>query len=558
MKNRVLLIGIFFFVIFSLITWKLVDVQILEHQQWLSKANSLQKREIKTQPKRGKIYDQRGNPLALNVKAYSIAVDSYNMTKPEVLVSILHKFLPMSEKEIRSLIYRKSYFTWIARQVEYSKAQQIKQTADKRGADGLLFVDSWKRVYPYQKLGGHVLGFTGVDYHGLAGLEYSMDDTLSGSPAVTELVYGADRTAYRMRVKKAETPGHNLHLTMDNRIQHIVQQELEEGVERFQAKKGWSVVIEPNTGNVLAMAQTINYDPNHYNKYPQRTRRNLSVSYTFEPGSIMKAFTALAALDSGIATPDTVVDGDSPVTISGHNIHNAQYKDWGQITFTEAIQNSVNTGIIRIAQRLGENRLYTHLVNLGFGSETEIRIPGEQSGKLRALRNWSDLAIGSIPIGQSISVTALQLASRMAAIANGGRLIPPTLVEKVTSSKGQTVYAAPPQNGIRIGSPESVAQLKNMLRKVVTDGTGTKAAIPGVSVCGKTGTAQKAGPYGGYMEDKYISSFAGFFPKKEPQYLILIILDEVGTTPVWGGATAGQIFHEVATRLITLNKNQAK
>ncbi|MFP4588848.1 MAG: peptidoglycan D,D-transpeptidase FtsI family protein [Candidatus Bipolaricaulota bacterium] len=555
MRKRLLAIAFAFVLILGLILWRLVGVQILEHKQWLSQAKSAQERTVEIPSRRGRIYDRNGNLLALNKKAYSIAIDSYNMTKPEILIEILQQHLDRESQELEELVYRQSYFTWIERQVEYEVAMDIKDAAEEAEARGLIFVDGWKRVYPYQDLAGHILGFTGLDGQGLAGLEYSMNQELSGEPEIKKMIYGADQVPYRETIIQQSTPGADVHLTIDSTIQHVTETEIKEGVEKFEAKQGWAIVMDPRNGEVLAMAQDETYDPNRYKESPPERQSNLPLSTTFEPGSILKVFTALAALEEGVASPQTVVNGDSPIQISNHNVHNSQYKDWGQVTLEEVITHSINTGMIRIAQRLGQANLYDFLNKAGFGSKTGIELSGEESGNLRPLRSWSDLAIGAVSIGQSLSVTAIQLISRMAAVANGGELIEPTVVKSL--EKGGNKIDNPRTDSYqgRLASQKTVEEVKTMLRQVVVEGTGQTADIPGFEVCSKSGTAQKAQPGGGYYSDRYISSFAGFFPKESPRFLILVVLDEVGTKPVWGGETAGEVFRQIAVRIGKSDRN---
>ncbi len=548
-RNRLYFIVALLVIVVGFVVWKLVSVQILQHEKWETKANTIHQRKVIVQPERGRIYDRNGELLAFNKKAYSLAVDSYDMTQPELLIDLLAEELNMSRRELKDLVYRQSYFTWIDRTVSYETGERIKSRADNLGIEGLIVTDSTKRVYPREELAGQIVGFTGVDGEGLAGAEYSLNEILEGKPQAKRIIYGADRYPYREITLAEGEPGSDVYLTIDLKIQHILKQELQEGVERFKAKKAWGVVIDPSNGEVLAMSQNDTYDPNNYNDYDSSERKNLAVSYTYEPGSILKAFSGLAALDYGVVTPDTLVNGNSPVVLYNHPINNAQYRDYGVVPFSDVIKNSINTGIVRVSQELGEQKLWSFLNKIGFGRKTGIELPGEEPGQLKYYGEWSGLSIGSIPIGQGMTVTAVQLASKMASIANGGVMVRPTIVERV-SSAGEESRLGKRASGGRVASRTSVSEMKDMLRGVVEGGTGTRADIPGYAVSGKTGTAQKA-EAGLYLEDKYISSFAGFFPRENPRYLILIVIDEVGTLPVWGGATAGAIFNEVGTRIIT-------
>ncbi len=553
-KRRFWFIGVLFLAGIGLVIWRLVSIQILEREVWKNRAEAVHEKKVTVPPERGRIYDRNGNILALNRAAYSIAVDSYNMSRPELLINILSQELEIPRSEVESLVYRQSYFTWIDRTVSYETGNRIKRRVENADIEGLILLDSTKRAYPHGELVGSIVGFTGVDGQGLAGLEYSLNDTLEGEPEVKRLTYGANRAPYRQRTLVEGRQGYDVQLTMDLRIQHVLRQELKEGVDRFEAKRAWGVVMDPETGAVLGMTQNQGFDPNNYKSYDPDQRKNIPVTNSFEPGSILKVFSGLAALDYGVVEPDSEVNGDSPIVLHGHPINNAQYRDYGTVPFTEVIKHSINTGIIRVSQQLGEKRLYDFLNDAGFGRKTGIELSSEQSGQLDHFSQWSGLSIGSIPIGQGMTVTSIQLASKMAAVANGGSLVRPTLVNRVEGPDGETIeqLKGGTSSG-RIAGPNSVKEMKDMLRLVVEEGTAPYAAIPGYEVSGKTGTAQKA-EGGSYLPDKYISSFAGFFPKDDPEYLILIVIDEVGTTPVWGGATAGKVFREVGTRLISMTE----
>ncbi len=550
-KKRLFFVAAVFVIGISLVIWRLVSIQILQREDWETRAQAVHERKITVSPERGMIYDKKGRVLAFNREAYEIAIDSYDMTKPELLIDILVDELRIRESELRDKIYRESYSTWIDRTVSYETGERIKARVNNADIDGLIFIESNRRVYPQDNLAGSIVGFTGIDGDGLAGVEYSRNSVLAGKPRVLRITYGANRNPYRRTTLVEGRPGYDVHLTIDLKIQHILKEELQQGVERFEAKRAWGVVINPGNGAVLGMAGNKSFDPNSYGKFEPDERKNLPVSETFEPGSILKVFSGIAALDHGVVEPDTMVNGNSPIILYGHPINNAQYRDYGTVPFSEVIKYSINTGIIRVSQELGERDLYHFLAKVGFGEKTGIELPGEEAGQLQHYSEWSGLSIGSIPIGQGVSVTGLQLATKMASIANGGNLVRPTIIQKVEDQEGNTISSLSRENTIKgpIANPETVTEMKNMLRTVVKEGTGQDADIPGYEVSGKTGTAQKPGK-GGYTAGKYISSFAGYFPKENPQYLALIVIDEVGTSPVWGGATAGKIFKEVGTRII--------
>lgn len=546
----VLIVGV------GLVIWRLVSIQILQREDWKTRAEAVHERKISVSPERGKIYDRKGRVLAFNREAYEVAVDSYNMTKPELLIDILGDELKIPESELNQKIYQESNFTWIDRSVSYETGQRIKARVNDADIDGVILIESNRRVYPQGDLAAPIVGFTGVDGDGMAGIEYSRNNLLAGKPKVLRMTYGANRNPYRKKTLVEGRPGYDVHLTIDLKIQHILKEKLQEGVERFEAKRAWGVVLDPRDGAVLGMAKDESFNPNSYNRYSSEERKNLVVSESFEPGSILKVFSGLAALDHGAVEPDTTVNGNSPITLHGHSINNAQYRDYGRVPFSEVIKHSINTGIIRVSQELGERNLYNFLKKVGFGKKTGVELPGEEAGQLDHYSKWSGLSIGSIPIGQGLSVTALQLAAKMATVANGGNLVKPSIISKVEGTEGKTISSLSREKTIGgpIATEETITEMKNMLRIVVKEGTGQDADIPGYGISGKTGTAQKPAE-GGYASDKYISSFAGYFPREKPRYLILIVIDEVGTRPVWGGATAGKIFNEVGTRIIKSVEN---
>lgn len=523
---------------------RLTLVQGVEHDQWLAVAQATHERTITLDPRRGSIYDRNGVPLAFDVKASAIAVDSFNMTKPDTLVQILSEELGRPPDEIAGLVYRKSYFTWIDRKVDLETAKRIKRRAEAADVYGLIFIDTWKRCYPQGDLASNVLGFVGTDGHGLEGIELYFDKELSGTPTTLHVVRGADGRTYHTETIEQGAAGQDVYLTINAVLQHVCEDEIDRGVNRFRANTGFIVLLDPRTGEVLAMAQDRRYDLNEFYRSTPESRKNLAVSFLFEPGSSFKAFTGLAALEAGVVKVTDRFNGNDGIIVAGHTMHNSENESFGTVTFAKIIQYSINTGMIRVAQRLGEDRLYQFLVDLGFGKKTGITLPGEEAGILRNVKDWSKLALAATSIGQSVGVTGIQLARGMAAVANGGELLKPQIVLRIGDGP-----ALNPTLIRRVASPENCATMRGLMRLVVESGTGTPADIPGFDVAGKTGTAQKAVPGVGYVPGKYTSLFSGFFPKDDPRYLGLVVLDEVKTTPVWGGATAGKIFHDALSRI---------
>jgi len=518
---------------------RLVQLQVIEAGEWRAYASAVQERTIEVPPRRGTIYDRTGRPLAFDVKATAIAVDGYNMTKPEALVAILSEELNRSAREISDLVYRPSYFTWIERRVSLETGQRIEDRARQTGAYGLIFLDTWQRCYPEGRLASNVVGFVGTDGVGLEGIELEFDEALGGSPSRVRVVEGADGRTYQTQIVDEGVPGEDLHLTIDADLQFVCEEEIEAGVLRFQANGGMLIVLDPQSGDVLAMAQDKGYDLNTFWKSTAEQRRNSSVCTLFEPGSIFKVFTGLAALDAGIVRPDDTFDGQDGIEVSGHVMHNADFLSYGTVTFAQIIEDSINTGMIRVALLLGEDLLHDAFARYGFGRTTGIELPGEEAGILRPAAAWSPLDLAASSIGQSVAVTGIQLARGLAIVAGDGVLPDVHIVAGRDAAAGQVV------------APQAVATtMRGLMQRVVESGTGTWAALEDFPVAGKTGTAQKATPGRGYADKKYTSLFGGLLPAEDPAFVVLVVLDEVKTQPVSGGYTAGQIFKAASTRMI--------
>ena len=524
-----------------IVVGRLVQLQIVEHRYWLDRAQASQERTIEIPPQRGTIYDRNGTVLATDVKAMAIAVDGFNIVNPEAAIAILQSALGISRSELRSKVYRDSYFTWIDRRVDFDVAQEIRSSARAQGVYGLVYIETWKRWYPQGDLASNLIGFVGTDGTGLEGLELAFDDRLRGTPSLLQVLEGADGRTYDAKVLEAGHPGADLTLSLDAGIQFICEEEITTGVSGFRAKGGMLVAMDPRSGEVLAMAQDKRYDLNSFWTSTEDSRRNLAVSHLFEPGSIFKVFTGLAALDYGVVIPSDTYDGNDGIDVSGHVMHNADNISYGTVTFAQIIEDSINTGMIRVAQQLGEERLHTFLEALGFGRSTGIELPGEERGILRPVSEWSGLALAATSIGQSVAVTGIQLARAMAVVAGDGTLPMPRITLDARDSTAPDLIVC---------AEGSASTMRLLMQRVVDSGTGTWAAVHGYAIAGKTGTAQKAVPGRGYVDGLYTSLFSGMLPTGSPELVLLAALDEVGTIPVSGGYTAGQIFQRAVQRLV--------
>jgi cell division protein FtsI/penicillin-binding protein 2 len=553
MQRRATVVFVGLLIFFALAIGRLVQLQIVQADQWKTLARRFQEGQIVGTQPRGYIYDRYGKILAHDLRAVSIAVDNYHITRPDLLERLLSTHLKISREEVREKLYRPGYFTWLARRVSPEQAANLERALREAGARGVLFIDDWKRAYPQKSLASNLIGFAGVDGQGLEGIELGFDDLLRGEETIWSVVRRADGAEIRRRLVREGRPGGDLFLTVDARIQQLAESALERGVRTYKAQAGFALVLNPWTGEILAMAQSDTYDLNRFQRSRPEARKNLPVVYAFEPGSSFKIFTMLAALEAGVIRPTERVSGSATIQIAHHIFRNSEQINYGMVTPAGVIKDSINTGMIRIAQRLGENALFTYLQRFGFGQETGVELPGEISGSLAPVKNWSALEIGAIAIGQSVAVTAIQMASKVAAIANGGQLLKPRVVKAVRGRDGGVQPTKLETMG-RIASEESCRQLTAMMIEAVRDGTGILAQIEGVTVAAKTGTAQKAVPGKGYVKGKFVASFVGFFPAEAPRYVVVIVLDEPGGREYYGGLTAAPIFKEIALGLLYLDR----
>jgi len=540
--------------VFSLVTLavvaRLVQLQVVEHGRWAALAKATQERTLDVPPRRGTIYDRSGVPLAYDVKARGIAIDSLNMTKPEALVALLNKELGIPVASLQRLIYRPSYFTWIDRKVDLATVARIEAEAKKARAYGLLFFETWKRCYPEGDLASNLLGFVGTDGAGLEGVERQFETLLAGTPDRVEILKGADGRTYETRVLEKGKPGQDLVLTIDSRFQHICEEEVSRGTQEKQGKAGFVVAMDPRTGEILAMAQSRRYDLNRFAQSSAEDRRNLPVSFLCEPGSSFKTFSALAALECGAVSTNDVFNGNDGYAVAGHPFHNAGKVSYGTVNLAKILKMSINAGIIQVAQQVGEERFHQALVNLGFGQKTGIALPGEEAGILRPVEEWSGLELATLSFGQGIAVTGVQLVRAFAAVANGGILLEPQIVVRPADGKkpaGPTVVR-------QVASPATCRTMTDLLCGVVmdSDGTAPAARVAGFKVAGKTGTAQKALPGQGYVPGRYTALFAGYLPAEAPALVLLCVIDEPAGG-AGGGLAAAPIFGRAAARIAALD-----
>jgi len=486
---------------------------------------------------RGTIFDAMGTPLALGEQATTVFADPRQISHPRTDAVIAARVLGLKERPLEKLLSDRTHgFVYVERKAPPAEATQLA----RRNLVGFGYYPEERRVYPQRSVAAPVLGYAGVDNNGLAGLELELNSQLTGRTGEETVVRDPLGHVISIENEKPAREGRNVFLTLDHTIQANAEQVLKQTVARWHAKDATAIVLDPHTGGVLAMAMEPGYDANAFPAAAAKgLQRNHAVTDVYEPGSVFKIVTIAGALSDHLVTPQTSFTLPYSIRVADRVIHDAEPRPTERMTVAQILQRSSNVGAITIATRLlGQKRLQNWISRFGFGKPTGIDFPGESAGLLPSY--WSGSTIGNVPIGQGISVTAIQLASVYAAIANGGEWIQPHLVDHVQGAQPVQPHTR------RIVSARVDRQLLTMLKGVVSDaGTAAAAEIPGYSVAGKTGTAQKPGPHG-YIPGRYVATFVGMVPASDPRLVVLVTVDEPSLA-IFGGVVAAPAFAQIAS-----------
>lgn len=533
---------------FGVILFRLVSLQVLQAAELTARADRQHQKSVTLEGARGTVTDRHGKVLAMNVEVPSIFGVPTSLDSPANAARSLSPVLHIRREEIEKKLRQDKHFVWLARKVEPEQGRRLEQLS----IDGIGMVMEGRRFYPKGPLLAHVLGFVGMDGMGLEGLERRYESQLHGEKRLTILQRDAlGRTVFPKDLREqVPATGQALTLTIDEVIQYIAEKELEEAVDHARAKSGTIIVMEPRTGAILAMAVSPRFDPNAVASLTADRWRNRALTDTYEPGSTMKVVVAAAALEERVMMPGSMLFGENGrMTIANTTIHDHEKLGW--MTFAQMIQKSSNIGAAKTGMLVGDQRLYRYLQAFGFGQRTDIDLPGEVSGLLKSPREWGRRSLASISMGQEVGVTPLQMITAVSAIANDGVLMKPYVVAEVRDQKGQRAKEILPQVKRRVVSPATARTLTTIMEGVVTSGTGTKAAIPGFRVAGKTGTAQKVDPRTGtYSSALSIGSFVGFVPADAPRLAIIVVVDEP-QGEAWGGVVAAPVFRRVGEQVLT-------
>ncbi len=554
-QGRIGCVALLMFAVLVVLTFRYAYLQVIQGDALAQRMRDQSGYEFRIQSLRGAILDRNGKELAVSSMTKSLFIDPnhvYESHDPAAIAADIAPVIGLTEQDILDDIAVGGGFVWVKRRLEHSEYEAVRAVIREKGySDCLGFQNEAKRYYPNDALAANVLGFVGTDDEGLDGVEQALDPLLKGEvreerltvdgqrrPILDSIFFG--RRTYRGDYCKTAV------LTIDSTIQFMVEQEIDRAMAENNPSSITAIVMDPKTGEILAMASRPSYNPNRFWEYPQDNWKNRAVSFIYEPGSTFKAIVAGAALQEGIVTPNQVFFDPGYVMVSGRRIQNWSNESYGAVTFTDIVKNSLNTGFAQVGLSLGAEKLMHYTRLFGFGALTGIDLPGEEEGILFKPEDMRDSDIATTAIGQSIAVTPLQLVTAMSAIANGGTLMRPHIVREIKNPDGSIYEERKPQE-IRETLQRTVNRtLIGLLEQVVATGGGAKAAVKGYRIAGKTGTAQKIRlDASGYMEGRYIASFCGFAPVEDPIFTVLVMIDD----PSGGNFYGGQIAAPVASRI---------
>jgi cell division protein FtsI/penicillin-binding protein 2 len=497
---------------------------------------------ITIDPKRGTIYDRNMRPLAINLPVYSLYANPRALKKgnhTEEAIDELAPLLKMDAELLRKKLEKDKYFVWIARKLPQPIYYKIKALK----IPGLAFIKESKRFYPNQTLAAHLIGFAGIDNVGLDGLERDYDKYLRGKEGKSIILRDAHQR--ELMIEKGYIPaedGFDVVLTIDETIQYIAERSLDKMYRKYNAKGASIIVIDPKTGEILALANRPTYNLEQASQSSPESRTNRAIVFTNEPGSVFKTVTAAAALqEKAFIESDVIFCENGSYKVGNHILHD--HEPEGHLTFQQVIEKSSNIGTTKIAQRIGAEKVYNYAHHFRFGMKTGIDLPGEAPGILKPVSRWSKTSISAVPIGQEVTTTSIQLVGAMGAIANDGIYMRPFVVRAVKDQNNKIIKEHTPVVLDKVITKETSARLRSILKGVVENGTGNKAKIEGISVGGKTGTAQKV-VGGTYSHSSFYASFVGFAPVENPRLVAVVSFDE--PHPIYyGGLVAAPVFSEV-------------
>jgi cell division protein FtsI (penicillin-binding protein 3) len=520
---------------------RLYFLHVVHSADYRQRAERQQQRTLDVSPRRGVIYDRNGNELAVSIKVDSIFAIPDEIQNVESTAKSLSSIIGVPRQELLDKFDTERSFVWVKRKLNGAEAAAVRRAR----IPGIYFQKEDRRFYPKRELAAHVLGYVDIDEKGLGGLEYRYNSQVRGDAGRVLVMTDARGRSFNS-IEQPVAPGANLITTIDENIQYIIEKELVAAAEKTGAKGVSIIIMDPKSGEILGMGNYPTFNPNEYAKYSSASWINQAVSHTYEPGSTFKIVTAASAFEEGLATPAELIDCQmGSIIVFGRKIHD--WKPFGLLTVKQIMENSSDVGAIKLALRLGDERFASHIERMGFGKVTNIDLPAEERGTARPASRWTKSSIGSIAMGQEVTVTPLQIVRMVSVVANGGILYQPYVVKKVQHPQNGILSEAEP-HGERVISAETAAKLQDMLEAVVTEGTATSGKLEGYTAAGKTGTAQKV-ENGHYSQTKFVASFAGYAPATNPVISMIVMVDEpVGNHH--GGLVSAPIFKRVAEQVL--------
>jgi cell division protein FtsI (penicillin-binding protein 3) len=517
---------------------RLYFLHVVLSANYLQRAEQQQQRKLDVSPRRGVIYDRNGNELAISIKVDSVFAVPDEIHNPDATARTLSSLLAIPKQDLLAKFAAERSFVWIKRKLNGTEAAAVRRAK----IPGIYFQKEDRRFYPKRDLAAQVLGYVDIDEKGLGGLEYRYNGAVRGDAGRVLVMTDARGRSFNS-IEQPVAPGANLITTIDENIQYIVEKEIAAAEAQTHAKGISAIVMDPRTGEILAMANYPTFNPNEYAKYGAEAWVNRAISHVYEPGSTFKIVTASSAIEEGVAQPTDIIDCQmGSIVVFGRLIHD--HKPYGLLTVKQIMENSSDVGAIKLGLRLGDDRFSSYIERMGFGKSTNVDLPGEERGLAKPAARWTKSSIGSIAMGQEIGVTPLQIVRMVSVIANGGILYQPYVVKKVEHPQNGILHDTEP-HGERVISTDTAAKLQDMLEVVVTDGTAKAGKLEGYRAAGKTGTAQKIDQSGHYSKTKFVASFTGFAPVSNPAISIIVMVDEPAGGHQ-GGQVAAPIFKKIA------------
>jgi cell division protein FtsI/penicillin-binding protein 2 len=552
-RIRCALVCLAFTALFSAFSFRLVYLQMIKHDEYAGLAAEKHVYKQAIYAERGAILDANNEVLAHNTPVETVVADATHLNNREALIPLLRDALEIPAGELAEKLEGDRRYIVLKREVPVAVATALREKLRAQNLRGIYFERDSTRIYPNGTMLCHVIGFTDFDHRGIQGVESSMEEYLHGQDGYRFIEHnraGQEMVLYRGQ-ERTPRNGYQVHLTIDLNLQNIVENEIDAAMREYTPQKATIILMRPQTGEILAMANRPAFDLNERSEAKPEQMKNRAIIDMMEPGSTFKIVTAAAALNEHKVRPDTTIFCENGIwNFGGRPLHD--HKAYGELSVQDILVKSSNIGAAKLAISVGEQKFYEYIRRFGFGERTGIELPGEISGVIRPPQSWSKISITRIPMGHEVGVTPLQMTVAMATIANGGKLVTPRIVKSITSEDGKTVSTFSPVVLRQVISPETARQIGNALRGVVSDrGTAAAAAVPGFTISGKTGTAQKVNPHGGYEQGKYVVSFIGYLPSDHPEFVGLVVLDDAHTTKPelnYGGLVAGPIFSHIAEK----------